>query len=73
MNTSSCISKVLHTSLLLGSLVALSYTPVASAAQGCGYGFHRTNGFCVKNNPGKWATPVSNNCWRNRWGQLRCR
>jgi hypothetical protein len=76
MNTSSCISKVLGSGIIAGSLfLAVSYTSVANAAQGCGHGLHRNMyGGCVLNHPGPYARPAPYHpgCWRNAWGQLRC-
>ncbi|KTD67245.1 MULTISPECIES: GCG_CRPN prefix-to-repeats domain-containing protein [Legionella] len=76
MNTSSCISKVLRTGIILGSLFfAVGYTSIATAAQGCGHGYHRNAyGGCVLNAPGPNARPAPyhRGCWRNAWGQLRC-
>lgn len=76
MKMSSCISSVLRTSILISSLgLALSYTSIADAAQGCGHGLHRNYyGGCVLNHPGPYATPAPYHpgCWRNHWGQLRC-
>lgn len=77
MNTNSmCLSKYLRTVLMVGVLSFMaSYTTIASAAQGCGHGFHRNvYGRCVFNHPGPRATPAPyhRGCWRNAWGQLRC-
>lgn len=75
MNTSSCISKVLRGGIIASSLfLAVSYTSVANAAQGCGHGYHRMHGMCVLNHPGPYARPAPYHpgCWRNAWGQLRC-
>ena len=78
MNTHSmCISGLLRTVVLFGVLfLAVGYTSIASAAQGCGAGFHRgpQNG-CVMNRPGPGATPAPYHpgCWRNAYGVLRCR
>lgn len=77
MNTDSMyLSKCLRTVLIAGVLgFTASYTTIASAAQGCGQGFHRNvYGRCVFNHPGPRATPAPyhRGCWRNAWGQLRC-
>ncbi|EHL31698.1 GCG_CRPN prefix-to-repeats domain-containing protein [Legionella drancourtii] len=77
MNTDSMyLSKCLRTVLMVGVLGFMaSYTTIASAAQGCGHGFHRNiYGRCVFNHPGPRATPAPyhRGCWRNAWGQLRC-
>ncbi|KTC79156.1 GCG_CRPN prefix-to-repeats domain-containing protein [Legionella cherrii] len=77
MSKSSCISKVLSTGIIVGSIFfAVGYTSIASAAQGCGHGYHRNMyNQCVLNRPGPYARPAPyhHNCWRNAWGQLRCR
>ena len=77
MKISSCISKALRTGIVISSLVfAVGYTSVANAAQGCGHGWHRNAaGGCVLNAPGPYAKPAPYHpgCWRNQWGQLRCR
>ncbi|MGC1182710.1 GCG_CRPN prefix-to-repeats domain-containing protein [Legionella sp.] len=77
MNTMTlCFAKSLRTMLIISILGFMaSYIPVANAAQGCGYGFHRNmHGRCVLNHPGPRATPAPyhRGCWRNAWGQLRC-
>lgn len=69
-------SRLLRTIFMLGMLfLALSYTSIGNAAQGCGQGFHQAiNGRCVLNFPGPHATPARYHpgCWRNGFGQLRC-
>ncbi len=53
----------------------LGYTSTATAAEGCGFGYHRTVfGKCILNYPGAFArpAPMHPGCWRNMWGQLRC-
>lgn len=77
MNTHSlCFSGLLRTVVVAGLLfLAVGYTPVVSAAQGCGFGLHRNyHGICVYNHPGPYAVPAPRHpgCWRNFWGQLRC-
>ncbi|STX41905.1 Uncharacterised protein [Legionella donaldsonii] len=55
--------------------LALLYTSSASAANGCGFGYHMTAfGRCVPNSPGPNATPAPGrpDCWYNGAGQLRC-
>jgi hypothetical protein len=52
--------------------VGLSFAPAASAADGCGYGYHLENGTCVLNLPGPGAHFISNNCWINDLGDERC-
>lgn len=62
--------------IMVGFLgLAISYTSIAEAAQGCGYGLHRNGwGRCVLNHPGPYATPAPNRpgCWYNVNGHLRC-
>lgn len=78
MNTQSmCFSGVIRTSVMIGLLfLAVGFTSVANAAQGCGFGYHRAiyNGTCVLNHPGAFSTPAPAHpgCWRNAWGALRC-
>lgn len=77
MNTQSlCFSGVLRSVVLVGVVsIAVGYTTIADAAQGCGQGRHLNRwGYCVWNSPGPWATPAPYHpgCWRNFWGQLRC-
>ncbi|HAT2094875.1 hypothetical protein D7217_14690 [Legionella pneumophila] len=72
-----CFSKALRYAVVTSLLfMAVSFTSVANAAQGCGEGYHRSiyNGTCVLNYPGPFATPAPAHpgCWRNMWGQLRC-
>ena len=52
--------------------VGLSFAPTASAADGCGYGYHIENGACIVNLPGPGAHFVSPNCWINDNGDERC-
>ncbi len=70
------LTKLLQTVIFIGLIsVVGSFTSIASAAQGCGHGYHRTiNGRCILNYPGRYATPAPYHpgCWRNMWGQLRC-
>lgn len=77
MNTQSmCSSGLLRTVLMAGLLfLAIGYTSIADAAQGCGFGLHRNYwGRCVLNSPGTGATPAPFHpgCWRNPNGNLRC-
>lgn len=71
-----CISGLLRSVALVGVLfLTLAYTSIATAAQGCGYGYHRgPYGGCVFNHPGPYATPAPDHpgCWRNANGALRC-
>ncbi|PJD95207.1 MAG: hypothetical protein CK426_04790 [Legionella sp.] len=73
---SMCVSKTARTLFMLSTLVlAASYTSSSQAAQGCGYGLHKSvYGGCIPNHPGMHATPAPAHpgCWRNGWGQLRC-
>ena len=78
MSTHSVYGSGLLKAVVIGGVLffTMGYTSVTSAAQGCGYGFHRgAYGGCIRNNPGRWATPAPyhRGCWRNAWGQLRCR
>ncbi|WP_264005201.1 hypothetical protein [Mycolicibacterium sphagni] len=54
--------------------LGLSFAPVASAAQDCGYGYHLAGGSCVVNLPGPGAQvdPGHPNCWINDNGDQRC-
>lgn len=77
MNTYSIdLSKLFRGAVIFGVLsFAAAYTPTTNAAQGCGYGLHRTfYGKCVFNYPGRYATPAyyHRGCWRNWYGRLRC-
>ncbi len=73
---SMCFSTALRMILMLSTLLlAAAFTSTSNAAQGCGYGFHRSMyGGCIGNHPGAYATPAYGRpgCWRNAWGQLRC-
>jgi hypothetical protein len=73
---STYLSRTLRIVAVVGVLcLADSYTTIATAAQGCGQGFHRNvYGRCVYNHPGPNARPAPyhRGCWRNYWGQLRC-
>ena len=73
---SMCFSTIARTMLMLGTLIlAGTYTSTSNAAQGCGYGMHRSvYGGCIGNHPGAYSTPAPyhRGCWRNMWGQLRC-
>jgi len=77
MNTQTmCFSWLLRTVFMVGALfVALSYTSIVNAAQGCGQGFHRgPNGGCTVNHRGSWTVPGTyhNGCWLDRNGARRC-
>ncbi|AQT79639.1 hypothetical protein B1R94_10700 [Mycolicibacterium litorale] len=52
--------------------LGLSFAPTASAADGCGYGYHLDGGTCVLNIPGPGAHFISQNCWINDNGDERC-
>jgi hypothetical protein len=54
--------------------LGLGLAPTASAAQGCGYGYHLDGGSCVGNAPGPGARfdPGHPNCWINDNGDQRC-
>ncbi len=64
---------LLTSAVAAGALaLGLSFAPTASAADGCGYGYHIENGTCVLNLPGPGAHFVSPNCWTNDNGDERC-
>jgi hypothetical protein len=73
---SMCFSKIARETLMLSTLVlAGTYTSASEAAQGCGYGMHRSYySGCIANHPGAYARPAPYHagCWRNKWGKLRC-
>ena len=54
--------------------MGLRFAPTATAAQGCGYGYHLDGGSCVVNlpGPGAQADPGHPNCWINDNGDQRC-
>ncbi len=52
--------------------LGLGFAPTASAADGCGYGYHLENGTCIINLPGPGAHFISPNCWLNDNGDERC-
>jgi len=54
--------------------VAVSVAPMASAADGCGQGYHLDEGSCVLNVPGPGAQfiPGRPGCWLNDVGDVRC-
>ncbi len=60
--------------LALGALgVGVTVAPMASAAEGCGQGYHLDGDTCVVNAPGPGARFVSGtNCWYNDNGDYRC-
>ncbi len=73
---SLCFSGFLRTLMMFSLLlIAMSYASLANAAQGCGFGYHKSiyTG-CTPNHPGAYARPAPYHpgCWRNAWGQLRC-
>ena len=64
------------TTFVAGGALALGIgaAPAASAAEGCGYGFHLAGGACVVNLPGPGARidPANPNCWFNDDNERRC-
>ncbi|MCV7177925.1 hypothetical protein CG716_22470 [Mycolicibacterium sphagni] len=52
--------------------LGLSFAPTASAADGCGIGYHLEGPTCVLNVPGPDAHFISPNCWININGDERC-
>ncbi|BBZ76560.1 hypothetical protein MANY_18970 [Mycolicibacterium anyangense] len=52
--------------------LGIGMAPTASAADGCGYGYHLDGGTCVLNAPGPGAHFISPNCWINDNGDERC-
>lgn len=70
-------STITRSALALTVVVLTAVLPAsnASAANGCGFGYHR-NGMsvCVMNRPGPNAVfaPTHPGCWRNAKGNLRC-
>lgn len=61
--------------LALGALgVGVGAAPMASAADGCGQGYHLDEGTCVLNVPGPGAQfiPGRPGCWLNDVGDVRC-
>jgi hypothetical protein len=54
--------------------LGLSFAPTATAADGCGYGYHLAGGDCRVNAPGPDASfdPGHPNCWINAAGFQRC-
>jgi len=76
MNTRlKCFSKAARTGLMLSTLLlAGTYSTVSEAAQGCGYGWHRTYHGCVRNGgPAVAHVYRQKQCWRNFWGHIRCK
>lgn len=57
-----------------GLALGIGFAPTASAANGCGYGYHLDGGSCVANapGPGAQADPGHPNCWINDNGDQRC-
>ena len=55
---SLCFSTIARTTLILSTLIlAGTYTSTSNAAQGCGYGMHRSvYGGCIGNHPGAYST-----------------
>ena len=61
--------------LTLGALgVGVGIAPAASAADGCGEGYHLDGNSCVLNIPGPGAQfiPGRPGCWINDNGDTRC-
>jgi len=61
--------------LALGSLsVGVVVAPAASAADGCGQGYHLDGNSCVINAPGPGMSFLPNRpgCWLNEVGDVRC-
>lgn len=57
----------------LGLALGVGFSPTASAADGCGQGYHLDGGTCVVNLPGPGATPSGHpGCWYNDLGDFRC-
>ena len=59
----------------LGALgVGVAIAPAASAADGCGQGYHLDEATCVLNAPGPGARfiPGRPGCWTNDVGDVRC-
>ncbi len=52
--------------------LGLGFAPTASAADGCGIGYHLEGPNCVLNVPGPGAHFISPNCWINDNGDERC-
>jgi hypothetical protein len=77
MNTRTINSSGLLRTIIITGLIymTVSFTSVANAANGCGFGWHRTffHG-CITNYHGAFARPAPEHpgCWRNYWGALRC-
>lgn len=69
-------TKTLLSSISIAGVIILasSFSSIANAAQGCGYGYHRVGyyGRCVLNHPGPYARPINHRCWRNVYGHVRC-
>ncbi len=78
MNTRKLRFSGLLQAVMIAGVIGLSvsYTSTANAANGCGFGWHRTGwGNCVHNYPGRWAHGFHGyhgRCWYNRWGVQRC-
>jgi hypothetical protein len=65
---------ILAAVLAAGALTLGIGSPVANAADDCGYGLHFDNGVCIQNLPGSGARfdPGHPNCWINDNGDQRC-
>ena len=65
---------ILATVFAAGALALGVGSPVASAADDCGYGLHWDGGACIANAPGPGARfdPGHPNCWINDLGDQRC-
>ena len=74
--------RTLFKALVILCSVGFASIPVANAAGGCGWGYHRGYyGGCVSNYYngyyGRWGYPVvyrpyAHRCWRNWAGYVRC-
>lgn len=65
---------VVTTLFAAGALALGVGSPVANAAQDCGFGQHLDGGVCIANLPGPGAhfDPGHPNCWINDNGDQRC-
>lgn len=54
--------------------LGIGAAPAASAAEGCGFGYHIAEGACVVNLPGPGARidPADPGCWFNDNNERRC-
>ena len=65
---------ILATVFAAGALTLGIGSPVANAAEDCGFGRHLDNGVCIQNLPGPGAQfdPGHPGCWINDNGDQRC-